>query len=367
MFHRLKLYRDENGHCLVPKKAGRLGMWVYNQRRGYQNLIKKKKSSMTLNRIKQLESIGFVWVVKEVNEMQWQATFRVMQKYREIHGDCLVPKRSCALGQWVYNQRKHFKRYSLGKPSFMTESHILQLESIGFVWNAKDLDNKRKWRIMFEELKRYKAEHGDCLVPARYQTNPKLGKWVRYQRLRYKAYLQGNKSCITRSHISSLESIGFVWNASRTCLKDCRTFLKDKSTLPEHISSNDVFEDSSVDESSESDMEEMTSNGYKTSTDENEGRLECTNETEESEGCLESINKTNESEGCLESINESNQAFPDGVLSVQFDFTPCKNSPLKGEWRCKACNNGLPLRDYAEIQKHMTICTKSKQFNSFHV
>ena len=41
--------------------------------------------------------------------------------------------------------------------------------------------NNEQWDIMFERLKAYKAQHGDCLVPKRYVADPKLGTWVETQ------------------------------------------------------------------------------------------------------------------------------------------------------------------------------------------
>lgn len=32
---------------------------------------------------------------------------------------------------------------------------------------------------------KYKRDHGDCLVPSRYEPNPKLGKWVETQRYEF--------------------------------------------------------------------------------------------------------------------------------------------------------------------------------------
>jgi hypothetical protein len=41
--------------------------------------------------------------------------------------------------------------------------------------------NNEQWDNMFERLKAYKAEHGDCLVPKRFVADPKLGTWVETQ------------------------------------------------------------------------------------------------------------------------------------------------------------------------------------------
>ena len=38
--------------------------------------------------------------------------------------------------------------------------------------------NNQNWDNMFELLKAYKNEHGDCLVPKRYPADMKLGTWV---------------------------------------------------------------------------------------------------------------------------------------------------------------------------------------------
>jgi hypothetical protein len=41
--------------------------------------------------------------------------------------------------------------------------------------------NSEQWDSMFERLKAYKAQHGDCLVPKRCVADPKLGTWVETQ------------------------------------------------------------------------------------------------------------------------------------------------------------------------------------------
>lgn len=35
-----------------------------------------------------------------------------------------------------------------------------------------------RWSVMFERLKEYEEEHGDCLVPYRDEEDPELGRWV---------------------------------------------------------------------------------------------------------------------------------------------------------------------------------------------
>ena len=41
--------------------------------------------------------------------------------------------------------------------------------------------NSEQWDNMFERLKAYKSENGDCLVPKRFAKDPRLGTWVETQ------------------------------------------------------------------------------------------------------------------------------------------------------------------------------------------
>jgi len=57
----------------------------------------------------------------------------------------------------------------------MTEERFKKLETIdGWTWVIR---NRHDWDVWLPELKRYKEEHGDCLVPKNYKANPKLGIW----------------------------------------------------------------------------------------------------------------------------------------------------------------------------------------------
>lgn len=59
---------------------------------------------------------------------------------------------------------------------------------------------------MFERLKEYKKEYGDCLVPIKYEDDPQLGNWVRNQR---QQSTMDDK--MKKERHDKLNSIGFVW------------------------------------------------------------------------------------------------------------------------------------------------------------
>ena len=65
----------------------------------------------------------------------------------------------------------------------LTQSRIDILNMLGFTWTIRSRDSLgESWNQRFDELKQYKEEIGDCLVPSRYPPNPELGIWVGTQR-----------------------------------------------------------------------------------------------------------------------------------------------------------------------------------------
>jgi len=147
MFEKLEEYKRKHGNCLVPQnflQDPKLGRWVDKQRHSYKCRQENRPAPLTGIQIKQLESIGFVWSVNK--QHHWSEMFQKLKQYREKYGDCLVQanfKENPKLGRWVSQQRHHYKRCQLGKPSPMDTDmgRIHQLESIGFAWN---LPEKRK-------------------------------------------------------------------------------------------------------------------------------------------------------------------------------------------------------------------------------
>lgn len=66
MFAKLQQFREEHGHCRVPKNYSKdveLSNWVRNQRLEYCNLQNGKRSRMTPDRFELLDSLGFRWSI----------------------------------------------------------------------------------------------------------------------------------------------------------------------------------------------------------------------------------------------------------------------------------------------------------------
>lgn len=162
---------------------------------------------------------------KKLNNEQWDSNFEKLIEYKREHGDCLVPKRYAAdpkLGTWVETQRVQYKKLQRSATDVDTAvtpnkrlnaERLKKLESIGFAWSAKNMrkpkqtsptlkkkssslsaadtasraaarnrHNDVQWNEMYEKLVKYKEKHGDCLVPKKFEEDPKLGTWVETQR-----------------------------------------------------------------------------------------------------------------------------------------------------------------------------------------
>jgi len=70
-----------------------------------------------------------------------------------------------------------------------------------------------KWLAKLEELKTYKLQYGDCVVPRGYPENPHLATWVAEQRKQYKLLRDGRPSNISQERIDLLNDLDFTWNA----------------------------------------------------------------------------------------------------------------------------------------------------------
>ena len=185
-------FREEHGHCKVPRSHFNLSLyaWVRNQREYF------KKGKLVEDRIARLEELGFVW---DVTEEAWEKNFLELKRFREEHGHCKVPWRypkNPQLASWIFDRRKDFNRGDL------SEDRIARLEEIGFVWNVFE----EEWEEKFMELKRFREEHGHCRVPWGYSKNPSLYVWVSHQRDCFK------KGELVEDRIGRLEEIGFVWD-----------------------------------------------------------------------------------------------------------------------------------------------------------
>ncbi len=210
MFDTLKEYKNIHGDCNVPigwLENEKLAQWVINQRTLYQD------GRLNDDHIKGLEDIGFVW------DPVWEDMFNTLKEYKNYYGDCNVSVH-WKLGQWAVAQRTNYKNNNL------SEDRIKRLEGIGFEWAShrkerdrysgrnRSVKSIKKWEQMFDVLRKYKEDHGNCNVPSKWTENKRLAYWVATQRTNYT-----NKQ-LSNDRIKRLEDIGFEWRADSSLLKE---------------------------------------------------------------------------------------------------------------------------------------------------
>jgi len=201
-------YKEEHGDCLVPsqyKANPSLAFWVSRQRHQYQKWqVDPSSSTLTAQRIQQLQNAGFCWKVERGQssprqEETWGRYYEQLQLFKQQHGHCLVTKsHDKDLSKWAAQQRRLYKE---GR---MIDHRLSRLEQLDFEWDA----NEAQWQKQLQKLQEYQQEHGDCLVPRRQGS---LGNWVHAQRAQYRKLQRGEASSLTKSRQQQLEAAGFVY------------------------------------------------------------------------------------------------------------------------------------------------------------
>jgi hypothetical protein len=204
-FRRLIAYKDREGHCCVPgsykeEDGYRFGQWVISQR--------AKRSTLTPERQRKLDEIGFDWAPREG---VWENAFRLLRRYKDREGHCNVPvahkEDGFGLGQWVINQR--------ARRNVLTAERLRKLDEIGFDWNPFE----KEWEGGFRILRVFKEREGHCRVTQDHNEDGfRLGQWVNVQRT--------GRNALSESRRQRLDEIGFSWNPRDEAWEEALRHLK---------------------------------------------------------------------------------------------------------------------------------------------
>lgn len=217
MFVKLLAFREERGHCQVPKsktKDTSLATWVAVQRRHYLD------HKLLPERQRRLEELGFAWKSDRLHFTGgWEARFVELLAFKEKHGHLRITRKnqlSPGLMHWRDNQRIRFRS------GVMPLEQKARLEAIGFEWENssrlspfKDEHLETLWETMFAKLLAFRAKHGHCQVPQSNKSEHTLGKWVQRQRYHHR------KNTLLPERRQRLEEIGFVWKSDKLHFADC--------------------------------------------------------------------------------------------------------------------------------------------------
>ena len=146
----LKSYKDQYGDVDVPLKYKpnlALGAFVNRQRTEYRKLKQGLQSSLTANRIKDLNSMGFKWSIR-VSRTPWEQRLNELKNFKAEYGHTNVPSTyppNQPLAYWIFKQRGQYRIYLKNcmsrlpedeKPvCHMTADRIRMLNDLGFEWN----------------------------------------------------------------------------------------------------------------------------------------------------------------------------------------------------------------------------------------
>lgn len=139
-FEDLCEFRKFFGHCHVPHTYERnapLAQWVKRQRYQYKLKLEGKRSTLSDERVRLLNQIGFIW---NSHDAVWEERWVELTAYKNAHGHCIVPsnyEKNPQLAVWVKRQRRQYKFYCEGKATSMTPERIEKLEKIGFAWDCR--------------------------------------------------------------------------------------------------------------------------------------------------------------------------------------------------------------------------------------
>mmetsp|Transcript_21678 Transcript_21678/g.24022 ORF Transcript_21678/g.24022 Transcript_21678/m.24022 type:complete len:292 (+) Transcript_21678:250-1125(+) len=152
-FEALKIYKTQFGHCNVPgtyrieievdgvninKDKRRLFNFVSGNRTNHRKMREGLPHSLTPEKIRLLNSIGFQWNVGPPEKLSWEQRFEQLIEFHREFGHCDVSQKhktgknsnSC-IGEWVLTQRRKYREGRL------TEDKIQRLEAVGFRWSLR--------------------------------------------------------------------------------------------------------------------------------------------------------------------------------------------------------------------------------------
>jgi hypothetical protein len=164
-FDGLVHFHQQHGHCQVPRRYGKLGKWVDNQRLAYQVMQEGSASPLTQPDIDRLNSIHF----------EWQCESSESPAERVMSTTTTTPSR----------------------PSSQKAEQEVEKPKVPKSKNTT-------WSRRFGQLKRFKVKNGHAMV----DHHTPLGSWLKAQKWEYKLLKLGQESKMTPKRVSMLTSLG---------------------------------------------------------------------------------------------------------------------------------------------------------------
>ncbi|GKY95090.1 hypothetical protein MPSEU_000473000 [Mayamaea pseudoterrestris] len=224
LFDLLVEYKQTYGHCLVPRKydaCPRLAAWVEQQRRAVATLTKSASASAALNQVSDFSPEKFATPPLAFDSTNHLGAVGDVEIYLgAISSEHDSPK--------IINDKT--SAFTCVDKTLSSEKKA-KLDALGFVWSLRSKRVDDHWETMFQQLLDYRQMYGDCLVPSRWEKNPKLGKWIETQRYEHTKLQRSSAEItegtdggvtfkastprLTEERIRRLESVGFEWRVKQ--------------------------------------------------------------------------------------------------------------------------------------------------------
>jgi hypothetical protein len=215
-------FKQNHGHLKVPSKC-KLGRWVVKWRRAYKEYKMTNGQKGDPLRMRHLESIGLVrdisngYVMAYVHS-SWDDMFNLLLEFKHKHGHFNIPRDSNEnqrLLNWVTRWKGKYREYKITNGQKGDPERMKRLESVGLVDDIstgyeQKRDASSSWDDRINQVLEFKRKHGHPIVPSKWDENPKLGRWVKNKRYKYREYKISNGQKGDPEQMKRLESIGLV-------------------------------------------------------------------------------------------------------------------------------------------------------------
>ena len=236
-------YRQKHGHCNIPCEYPEnqvLANWAKRQRYQYNLFHSKTKSTLTVERIRALDKIGFCWGKGTV---AWFTKFEELESYLKQKGESpftsSLQKTNPKLSSWVKCQRKQYTLFKSGLQSRMTKMRAELFDSLGPKWysakagSTRDIELLRNGEILKlrEEIKN--EQGGNKTSKRQHRTEIESRNERPMKRKRSKESLRPYAGCCK----SRNDTVDYVYDQRMASAKDGEKDLSadSKSNCPSNV------------------------------------------------------------------------------------------------------------------------------------
>jgi len=215
---------EPSGYVKSENKSEKsIAFWAGGQRRKY------KKNELSQDKIDRLNSVDFIWDLKELN---WDVGVKEYQIFKEKNNS--EPSRSSknasvkALGRWSEVQRIRYNKKGL------SQDKIKKLTALGFIWDLLE----SYWDQKFKDYNSFKKKYGrEPKDNSKDEFEKLIASWGGKQRNSY------SKNKLPQDKIDKLNSIGFIWGLQQDwwekSFKEYKLFSEKYGREPSRRSENE--------------------------------------------------------------------------------------------------------------------------------